>query len=88
MIVVDKWFQVVGPPLRGDPPDGPRIHAKTYGSTVTACGIDAQNLDKLWGTAFDHESPVSCRACVLAPGGTAAAGRPRSWRSADADLGR
>ena len=42
---------------------GSTTHAKTYGTTLTACGLNASNFEKNWGVAFDGTSDWACRDC-------------------------
>ena len=39
-------------------------HAKRFGTTLTACGLNAANFDKAWGRPFAASSVDPCLKCV------------------------
>jgi hypothetical protein len=44
----------------------PRIHAKAFGTDLTACGVNASNMLKEWDQAFDRRHPLACQTCSSA----------------------
>jgi hypothetical protein len=47
-------------------PDGVR-HAKTYGTNLTRCGLNASSWSKFWERSFLQEnSSTCCRECLQA----------------------
>ena len=43
-------------------------HAKTFGSSATACGIDARGWSKFWDRPFQVLEQGACEACARALG--------------------
>jgi hypothetical protein len=65
-----RWF-VTGPASAEDlTSSSPRIaglttHAKTMGTTTTACGLPTTTWTKLWSVAFEASPPAArCPRCV------------------------
>lgn len=51
------------------PHDGRRaaqslVHAKTWGTEFTACGLRATSWEKLWDTAFPPDEGDVCPGCL------------------------
>lgn len=40
-----------------------RVHAKAFGTTVTACGLPAANMQREWDLAFDVQDRGACPDC-------------------------
>ena len=45
---------------------GDVFHAKTMGTTMTACGLNASSWPKLWGKTFSRSLGPNCRQCLRA----------------------
>lgn len=60
-----NWFEARGPRtcLGGDPVV---VHAKTYGTTLAACGSDTIHLIKRWDRPFLATRREACSLCVQA----------------------
>jgi hypothetical protein len=43
-----------------------RVHAKAFGTTLTACGLSASNMHKDWNVAFRAGAPGTCQVCARA----------------------
>jgi hypothetical protein len=41
-----------------------RVHAKAFGTTLTACGRNALTLEKIWYCAFDPYGSQACPECA------------------------
>jgi hypothetical protein len=60
-----EWFRVTQsyPLPYEDKGDWPIHHAKQYGTTRTACGLDADNFRKDWDQPFNAFAPSTCVHC-------------------------
>lgn len=59
-----QWFQAVAV-LRGVEGEAraQKIHAKEFGTLITACGIQSGTLHKEWSRAFQPDDSRACSAC-------------------------
>lgn len=62
MTAPPAWFAVTEYTVRAGRLN-PLVHAKTYGTTATVCGLQAHNFDKSWDLPFKPFDATACRPC-------------------------